>query len=90
MPTTSQAPTLAELDAAFNRVHNAMGGHWKDRIDVILPMTKDEVTATALSIAETTATIPRITDLGQDGLLPGQRVYQIRALGYRRGPAGDH
>lgn len=83
-------PTLSELDAAFNRVHGIMGGHWKDRIDVILPMTKDEVTATALAIAETTATVPKITDLGQAGLLPGQRVYQVKALGYRMGPAGDH
>ena len=71
--------TATELERAFELVRNPED--WRGRIDAVVENA--DVPAVCMAIRFYTATEPSVMPLG------GGRS-RVLALGYRRGPAGDH
>jgi len=76
------------LQAAFERVRDP--NDWKAPINFVGYMTDDQIRVTRAAIIYFTATVPEITTLRMTGLVEGEKTVEIRAVGYRMGPAGDH
>ncbi len=76
------------LADAFSRVQNP--DDWKAPVNFVGPFTDEQIAITKSAISFFTATVAEFTDLGRGGLVEGERTLQVRATGYRMGPAGDH